>query len=356
MVHMEDAGAEAGRPDGWAILEAAATAMLWFDGQWRLRWLNPAAEDLLGVSLLTGAPPEAERLFPAAPELLDAFQRADRESSRVSLREYPLTVAADRPVGRVDCQLAPLGEGLLLELAHRERPGRILSEAAQQDRRDAARHLVRSLAHEIRNPLSGLRGAAQLLGRRLSDPDLQEYTEVVLAEADRLGGLVDRLLGPERDTRGPLNLHEPLEHVRRLLAADLPAGVHLDTDYDPSLPEIRADRDQLVQILLNLASNAVRAVGETGRVRLRTRILRQYTIAGRVHRLAVAAEVADDGPGIPEHLRETLFYPMVSGAPDGQGLGLAIANELAARQGGLLSWDSRPGDTRFRLVLPVEAA
>lgn len=356
MVHMQTSGAAAGPPAARAILEAAATAMLWFDAEYRLRWLNPAAEDLLGISLLTTTPPGIDQLFAGAPELRAALNRVAAGSGQLSLREYPLTVAEDREIGRVDCQLVPMGDGLLLELVPRDRPGRIQSEAAQQDRRDAARHLVRNLAHEIRNPLGGLRGAAQLLGRRLDDPGLRDYTRVILAEADRIGTLVQRLLGPEREERRRLNLHEPLEHVRRLLDADLPVGVALTTDYDPSLPEITADRDQLVQILLNLGNNAVRAAADQGAICLRTRVLRQYTISGRRHRLAVAAEVADDGPGVPEPLRETLFYPMVTGAPDGERLGLAIANELAARQGGLLSWESRPGDTRFRLVLPVEAS
>ena len=353
MVHMQISGAATRPPAAQAILDSATTAMLWFDAERRLCWLNPAAEDLLGISLLATTPPRLNQVFAGAPELRHALNRAHSESGQLSLREYPLIVAEDREIGRVDCQIAPMGDGLLLELVPRERPGRIQFEAAQQERRDAARHLVRSLAHEIRNPLGGLRGAAQLLGRRLDDPGLRDHTRVILDEADRIGTLVERLLGPEREQRRRVNLHEPLEHVRRLLAADLPAGASLVTEYDPSLPEISADPDQLIQILLNLASNGVRAAGEGGHIVLRSRVLRQYTIAGRCHRLAVAAEIADDGPGVPDQLRETLFYPMVTGTPGGEGLGLAIANELAARQGGLLSWESRSGDTRFRLVLPV---
>jgi two-component system nitrogen regulation sensor histidine kinase GlnL len=193
-----------------------------------------------------------------------------------------------------------------------------------------------------------------LLERRFEDAALREHTAVILREADRLGALVERVMGPAGPPRRTaVNVHEPLEHVLRLVAAEAGVGLELNRDYDPSLPELRADRDQLVQALLNIARNAVQATGGRGRLSARTRALRQFTIGGRRHRLAVAIDLVDDGPGIPGELRDTLFYPLVSGRPEGRGLGLSIAADLVDRHGGTIEWDSRPGETRFTVILPV---
>ncbi|MCP1728154.1 two-component system nitrogen regulation sensor histidine kinase GlnL [Natronospira proteinivora] len=337
------------------LLESAATAVLWFDTRQQLGWLNPAAEDLLGISLLGGRRPEAERLFADTPALCEAVHRVRERRERVSLWDCQLTLPGNRGEQRVDVIITPLeDEGLLLELVSRERPKRIMDERQQQGRRDAARQLVRGLAHEIRNPLGGMRGAVQLLARRLPDPALKVHTDVILAEADRIGSLVDRLLGPDHLNRRPVNIHEPLEHVRHLVEAEAPQGIRIQRDYDPSLPECRADQDQLVQVFLNIARNALQAMGDEGHLRFSTCAVRQVTFAGRRHRIALCVQIADDGPGIPPDLRDSLFYPLVSGRPDGDGLGLAISNELVARHQGLIEVDSRPGATCFTLYLPLE--
>lgn len=351
MVHMNDHGA----PNPAALLESAATAVVWFDAEGRLSWLNPAAEDLLGLSTLGSRKPAASEVFAEADELVAALERAMAGGERISLREYVLPLPGGRGSRPVDATLTPLeGSGLLLELVSRDRPRRIIDENLQQGRRDAARRLVRSLAHEIRNPLGGMRGAVQLLARRLDDPALKVHTDVILAEADRIGSLVDRMLGPDTLRRKPVNIHEPLERVRVLLENEAPAGIRFHRDYDPSLPNCPVDRDQLVQVLLNIARNAVQAMGETGSLCFRTRSERQVTFAGRRHRLAVRIDIEDDGPGIPPELRDTLFYPLVSGREGGDGLGLAIANELIARHRGLIECDSRPGYTRFTVYMPME--
>jgi len=335
------------------LLESAATAMLWFDSSGGLAWLNPAAEDLLGISLLGGSAPTAQALFGEVSA--DAIRRASEERERVSLRDTRLPLPGGRGELLADCTLTPLDDGsLLMELVSRDRPRRIIDESLQQGRRDAARQLVRGLAHEIRNPLGGMRGAVQLLARRLDDPSLKQHTDIILAEADRIGGLVDRLLGPVSLDRRPVNIHEPLDHVRLLVAAEAPTGLTVHRHYDPSLPECLADRDQLVQVFLNIARNALQAMGEKGNLHFSTHAARQLTFAGRRHRLALCVRIEDDGPGIPPSLRDSLFYPLVSGRPEGEGLGLAIANELIARHGGLIECDSRPGATRFSIYLPLE--
>lgn len=219
----------------------------------------------------------------------------------------------------------------------------------------ATRALLRGLAHEVKNPLGGLRGAAQLLENELDDEELKEYTRIIIGEADRLQNLVDRMLGPNSLPRiREINIHEVLEHVRSLVGVEAPPDVHLVTDYDPSIPPVAGDRDQLIQVVLNLVRNAVHAVGDTGTITLRTRVQRQYTIGQTRHKLVASIDVIDDGPGIPEEIREKVFFPMVSGKAEGTGLGLSIAQSLINQHGGLIEYESRPGRTQFTILLPVE--
>jgi two-component system nitrogen regulation sensor histidine kinase GlnL len=213
--------------------------------------------------------------------------------------------------------------------------------------------LIRGLAHEVKNPLVGLRGAAQLLERRLDEAELREYTQVIIGEADRLQALVDRMLGPATlPQHVELNIHEVLERVRQLVEAE--AGLAIDADYDPSIPDLVGDRDQLIQAMLNLLRNAVQSVDGEGRVAIRSRSHRQVTIGQQRHRLVIGIDVIDDGPGIPAEMVESIFYPMVTGRVGGTGLGLSIAQELIHRHGGLIECTSRPGETVFRVLLPLE--
>jgi two-component system nitrogen regulation sensor histidine kinase GlnL len=202
-----------------------------------------------------------------------------------------------------------------------------------------------------------LRGAAQLLERQLPDPELRAYTRVIIEEADRLASLVDGILhaggAPKLEE---LNLHRITEHVAQLIEAEKPAGVELVRDYDPSLPSIQADRNQLIQAFLNIARNAMQAVGARGRLIFRTRAMSNFTLGAEQHRLVLSAEVEDNGPGIADDLKETIFYPLVTGKPTGTGLGLTIAQDLVARHGGLIEFTSQPGRTVFQLRLPVAAS
>jgi two-component system nitrogen regulation sensor histidine kinase GlnL len=219
----------------------------------------------------------------------------------------------------------------------------------------AAQALIRGLAHEIKNPLGGLRGAAQLLERELPDAALREYTRIIIDEADRLQSLMNRMIGPHlMPRRTQVNIHDVLEHVRGLILAEHPRGPSVRRDYDPSIPDFIADQDRLIQAFLNLARNAAAATGADGRIELKTRVLRQFTIGNRLHRLVLQAQVRDDGPGIPDEIRDRIFFPMVSGHPGGTGLGLSIAQELINQHGGLIEYESRPGDTAFFVYLPLE--
>ena len=343
------------------ILENQTIAVLCFDGELRLTYLNPAAETLLKLDAHQVLGGSIEACLPESSEFAAALHRAAENRETFTQRELKLTLA-DRDSVTVDCTATPVEEHegetpLLVELAPLDRHLRISRDDAFIAQHAANRVLARNLAHEIRNPLGGLRGAAQLLERRLPDPALKEYTGVILREADRLTGLVDAMLGPMRPSHlVRSNIHELLEHVRRLLAAEAPAQVQLLRDYDPSLPELELDRDQMIQALLNIARNAREAlIGcERGSITFRSRVLRQFTIGPRRHRLAACVDIADDGPGIEPSLLPRIFAPLVSGKPGGTGLGLSIAQELINRHGGLIECVSAPGCTVFSVILPLE--
>jgi two-component system nitrogen regulation sensor histidine kinase GlnL len=220
--------------------------------------------------------------------------------------------------------------------------------------------LVRGMAHEIKNPLGGIRGAAQLLARELPDEGLKDYTNVIIAEADRLRNLVDRMLGSNKlPMLAMTNIHEVLERVCSLVEAETQGGITLVRDYDPSLPDVLIDREQMIQAVLNIVRNAMQAISaqnelRLGRITLRSRAMRQFTIGHIRHRLVAQIEIIDNGPGIPPELQDTLFYPMVSGRPDGTGLGLAITQNIISQHQGLIECDSHPGHTTFSIFLPLE--
>ena len=288
--------------------------------------------------------------------LLDLLVRVAETSQPCACRELIL----ERLEGRrtLDCVVTPVEQPdgpviLVVELLDTTRSQRISRDDALFAQHDVSRRMVRQLAHEIKNPLGGLRGAAQLLERQVDDERLREYTSVIIGEADRLARLVDELLGPGETAKARVNVHELLEHVRRLVEAEASSAVELTTDYDPSLPVLELDRNQIIQAMLNLARNALQAVGSSGSLCLRSRALTNITIGPRLNRVVAAVEFIDDGPGVPESLRETIFYPLVSGRPGGVGLGLALAQDLVHRHEGLIEFDSRPGRTVFRILLTL---
>jgi two-component system, NtrC family, nitrogen regulation sensor histidine kinase GlnL len=348
-----------GRVTADALLEGMTTAVIALDPDLRVSSLNAACESLFGISrrIAQGQPVGAAlpHFAPHAPRLREAL---DAGTGFIE-RELPLS-RNDGPALTVDCTVTPLilgrKPGLLVELAPLDRHLRNSRDEILAAQFDASRELIRGLAHEIKNPLGGIRGAAQLLEREFPDPRQREYTGVIIKEADRLQNLVDRLLGPSRPPRRErLNVHEALEHVRKLVEAEAPGGVTVARDYDPSLPDLAGDREQLVQALLNVARNALQALGGRGRIVFRSRARRQVTIDGTLHKLAVVMEIEDDGPGVPADMLEKIFYPMVTTRAGGSGLGLPIAQYLVHGHGGHIECRSRPGCTVFSVALPLEA-
>jgi two-component system nitrogen regulation sensor histidine kinase GlnL len=242
----------------------------------------------------------------------------------------------------------------LLELKRIDQQKKISQELYQHAQQQAAKELVRGLAHEIKNPLGGLRGAAQLLEKELPSEELKEFTGIIIEQADRLRNLVDRLLGPQRPTKHKVhNIHSVLEKVRQLVSMQLPEGIVIERDYDPSIPDFEMDTDQLQQAFLNVVQNAVQALGSNGNICLKTRTSHQVTIHGQRYRLAAEIKIVDNGPGIPGEIRDTLFYPMITGREGGTGLGLSIAQNLINQHKGRIDCASWPGHTEFSIFLPL---
>jgi two-component system nitrogen regulation sensor histidine kinase GlnL len=341
------------------IVENLSTAILVLDEHLHLVYMNAAAEVMFATSARHVAGQPVRSLAPGEPCFGEPLERALRNGHPYTERERQLRLPGERQL-TVDCTVTPIMEGqhersLIVELLQVDRQLRIAREEHLLAQQSAMHALLRGLAHEIKNPLGGIRGAAQLLQKELPDASLREYTRIIIDEADRLRNLVDRMLSPRTPTRKrPLNLHEVVEHVRQLLEAEIPGGVTITTDYDPSIPECQGDPEQLIQAVLNVARNAVQAVDGSGVVGFRTRIIRHYTIGQQHHRLVARIDITDNGPGIPPDLLEHIFYPMVTGRAEGTGLGLTIAQALIKQHGGLIECFSRPGETTFTLLLPVE--
>lgn len=331
-----------------------------FDDALCLIYINPAGEMLFAVSArrVRGIP--VLELLPGADLVIDAMRKALESGYPFTERELLLTLPVDRKI-TVDLTVTPLaemqGKELLVEMVQVDRHMRITREENLLAQHQAARAVVRGLAHEIKNPLGGLRGAAQLLERELSDESLKEYTSIIIGEADRLQNLLNRMLGPNTVPHKRLiNIHQVLERVRGVVLAEVPVGVEIIRDYDPSIPDFNADPDQLIQALLNIVRNAVQAIDGSGEITLRTRVQRQFTIGQHRYKLAARVDVIDNGPGIPADMLESIFYPMVTTRPEGTGLGLSIAQSLVQQHDGLIECTSRPGRTVFAVLLPLEKA
>ncbi|EKF76137.1 sensory box histidine kinase NtrB [Alcanivorax hongdengensis A-11-3] len=345
------------------LLDHLRTAVVMLDASLRVRYLNPAAEMLLATSASRIIGQVLPDYFFDDEEARQALNQCIEDEHPFTRREARLMVAPGYQI-TVDYSVSPINEpgqplSLLLEMQSLDRLLRITREEALIHAHQATRALVRGVAHEIKNPLGGIRGAAQLLERALPEPELTEYTKVIIDEADRLRSVADRMLGPRKPPLFmPVNVHECLEHVRQLLLAEHPEGVAIVRDYDISLPDVVADRDQLIQVLLNLIRNAVQALLEShtpeATIVMRTRVLRQFTIGAQRHRLVLRVDIEDNGPGIAEEIQETLFYPMVSGRANGSGLGLSIAQSIISQHQGLIECESEPGKTVFSLLLPME--
>jgi two-component system, NtrC family, nitrogen regulation sensor histidine kinase GlnL len=340
------------------IIENLSTAVLLLNDALHLDYINPAGEMMFAVSgrQVMGQP--VQSLLPGDESLREAMWKALRQGHPFTDREKQLHLPGDKHI-TVDCTVTPLAvdhsdRGLLIELIQVDRHLRITREEHLIAQYEATRALLNGLAHEIKNPLGGLRGAAQLLERELTDASLKEYTRIIIGEADRLRNLVNRMLGPNAlPHKRPLNIHEVLEHVRQLVLAERPADIKILTDYDPSIPEFQGDPDRLIQAVLNIVRNAMQALQGSGDILLRTRVLRHVAIGHQRHKLVARIDVTDNGPGIPPDMIEHIFYPMITGRPEGTGLGLPIAQALIKQHGGLIECASQPGQTIFTLLLPL---
>ena len=344
------------------ILDNLSTGIIALDDRLRVTALNAAGQAMLETSEARCIGQSVDSLVLQPGEWIEMLEQALANNSPHASRSMPLILHSGQEI-HVDAIMTPVNDHrgafcLVVELLPVDRLLRITREESLLHSHETTQAVVRGLAHEIKNPLGGVRGAAQLLARELPDESLTEYTNIIIREADRLRDLVDRLLGPNRQLeRAPMNIHEVLEDVRKLIAVESGNRARIVRDYDPSLPMLSGDKSQLVQAVLNIMRNALQAAENPDNcvITLRTRPRRQFTMGARPHRLACRIDITDNGPGIPEHMLPVIFAPMVTGRADGTGLGLSIAQSIVNRHGGIINCDSSAGETTFSIYLPMES-
>ena len=343
-------------------LESLAVSVILLNASKQVIYMNPSAEALFAMSATQTAGTHINDLFINCEVLDLAIGHAT--ASNGPFREHEFAITTQRQLSfAVTCTVTPTvmhDARLTLEFQQMDQQLRIAKEERMLIQQQANSELLRNLAHEIRNPLGGLRGAAQLLEHELPQPSLREYTQVIIKEADRLQGLMDRLLVPHRVPKyEPTNIHEVLERVRSLLLAESPNNIKVQRDYDTSLPELIGDREKLIQAVLNIARNAVQALlsqgTEQAKITLRTRAARQVTLSRKRYRVGIRLDIIDNGPGIPADMVDKIFYPLVSGREGGSGLGLALAQTFVTQHHGMIECKSQPGQTCFTILLPVES-
>jgi two-component system, NtrC family, nitrogen regulation sensor histidine kinase GlnL len=347
-------------------LELLASAVLVLDAEGCIAYANPAAENLLENSFKNLAHQKPQNLFVNGEELAEIFEQALAHQFGVKRQDMILERAAGREPLQLQVIVMVLENSafpVLMELHENEQQLKLNREERLLDQSQANKELIRNLAHEIKNPLGGIRGAAQLLELELPEhhlKELGEYTQVIIKEADRLQTLVDRLLAPHRRPHivSDVNIHEVCERVRSLIVAEFPNGLTIKRDYDLSIPEFRGDKEQLIQAVLNIAHNAAQALSERindggAELTLRTRVARSVTLAKVRYRLALDLHIIDNGPGIPPDILDRIFYPLISGREGGSGLGLTLAQTFVQQHMGVIECESRPGQTDFRILIPL---
>jgi two-component system nitrogen regulation sensor histidine kinase GlnL len=343
----------------FAGLDLLSSAVILLDGELRVRYCNPAAENLFAMSVRTCVGKTLLQLLGSPPALTSAVENALAKNWSYTGHDFVVAREGTETI-HLDCTVSPIDKPparLLLEFRPIDQQLKAAREEREAVQQRANQELIRNLAHEIKNPLGGIRGSAQLLDRELASmenaPALKEYTEVIIHEADRLQDLMHRLLSSHRGMQPvQLSIHEILERVRRLIHAEFP-GVRVKRDYDTSLPEITGDREQLIQVILNIVRNAAQAMHGEGEIITRTRAVRQVTLVKKRYRLALELQVIDNGPGVPPEIRDRIFYPLVSGREGGTGLGLALAQSFVQQHHGHIEVASVPGHTCFTLRLPI---
>jgi two-component system nitrogen regulation sensor histidine kinase GlnL len=342
-------------PIKYAGLELLSSAAVVLDRSQHIVYLNPAAENLLRISQRAALGRDLFQVIGVTPELVSAIMKS--LSNKWGYSGQNIQIERGDEVLHVDCTVTPLDEeegGLLIEMRPVDQQLRARREERLIELQLRHRELMRNLAHEIKNPLGGIRGAAQLLEHELPNPSLREYTQVIIKETDRLQDLMQRLLQPHQGMQpAPTNIHEILERVRSLILAEFPKTLTVRRDYDTSLPDLTADREHMIQAVLNIARNAAQAMSGNGQITLRTRAVRQVTLLKHRWKLAIELQVIDNGPGIPRAILERMFYPLVSGREGGTGLGLTIAQSFIQQHQGTIECESRPGHTQFIIRLPV---
>ncbi len=351
------------------LLDTLKTGVILLDSKLRLLYINLAAENLLEVSNRQARQLFIGELFIEADADIADMKAALKNNSSITKRKAELRILHDKTI-YVDYTVNPFEENgemqAIIELNSLEHSARISREETLHTAHTTTRELVRGLAHEIKNPLGGIRGAAQLLAAEINDPNLTDYTNVIIEEADRLRNLVDRLVGSRKPLdMKEINIHEVLERVRNLVSAEIMdkkiRGIELLHDYDPSIPPLLGDAEQLIQAMLNIVRNAMQSLEspdiahDLGQIMIRSRIARNATIDSKFHRLAACIEIIDNGPGIPEDLVSTIFYPMISGRPDGTGLGLPITHGIINQHHGMIECSTRPGETKFTVIIPIQS-
>ncbi|MDH5764587.1 MAG: nitrogen regulation protein NR(II) [Gammaproteobacteria bacterium] len=341
------------------ILDNLSTAVILLNDDLNIQFINPACENLFQISFKRAYHKNLDDIF----YINDQFNLRLKHSLETEhpFAEHEITIdslfSGKLTVNYTVTPLLHTGSKsyLLIEFTHLDRHLRITREEKLINEQNATKNLIRGMAHEIKNPLGGLRGAAQLLERELPDKNLKEYTQIIIGEADRLQNLVDRMLGPKIvPQKQDINIHQVLEHVRQLVLAECSEGIHFNLDYDPSLPYFSADPDLLIQAVLNITRNAIAALDNNGEITFKTRPVRHFTIGHKHHRLVLQIDIMDNGHGIDDELIEQIFYPMVTGRADGTGLGLSIAQSLINQHDGLIECISQPGNTIFTIYLPLE--
>lgn len=341
------------------ILDNLSTAVLLLDSELCIQYLNPSAEQLFHISIKRAYDVALSKIMFVESSMMERLYDSINNQHPFAEHEVAITINIDQVIN-IDYMVTPVHFAdqdpvLLIEISPIDRHLRIAREEKLLSEQNATRNVIRGMAHEIKNPLGGLRGAAQLLERELPDASLKEFTQIIIGEADRLQALVDRMLGPNNVPQKKfINIHQILEHVRQLVQAEGNPDIFFNLDYDPSLPEVMADSDLLIQAFLNITRNAISALDGHGEITFKTRPQRSFTIGHTHHRLVLQIDIIDNGPGIPDDIIEQIFFPMVTGRADGTGLGLSIAQTLINQHHGLIECNSRPGKTKFTIYLPLE--
>ena len=342
----------------YRLLDALNSAILHLDGEGCINYINAAGEALFESSVDSLINRRFDSLL-SRSEPSSILTNLTRDSIAFTEHEAVITLASGKSI-IADYSIYPFGdqsqEGeIVLEIRPLERQAQFAQDELNQLQQQATQQLARGLAHEINNPLGGIRGAAQLLQKALDRPEWTEYTEIIISEVDRLQSLTSKMLGPPNQLqRNPVNILEVLEHIRKIIHSAEPERINIKRDYDPSIPELMADRELLIQAFLNITRNAVQAIEGPGEIIFRTRVDRQFTIGRITHPLVVQVDITDNGPGIPHDLGETIFFPMVTSKAEGNGLGLPIAQEIIFRHGGTIHLQSSDSGTTFSTILPME--